>query len=37
MLNIAEIIGMLNSDKLLTNSKKEDIKSKIDSSLFALS
>lgn len=37
MLNIAEVTGMLNSNKLLTYSKKDDIKKKIDSSFFTLS
>ena len=37
MLDIAEITAILNSDKLLTNSKKEEILEKIKNSLFALS
>jgi hypothetical protein len=37
MLNIAEITGILNSDNLLTNSKKEEILEKIRNSFFALS
>jgi len=37
MLNIAEITGILNSDNLLTNSKKEEILVKIKNSFFALS
>jgi hypothetical protein len=37
MLNIAEITAILNSDNLLTNSKKEEILVKIKNSFFALS
>ena len=37
MLNIAEITGILSSDNLLTNSKKEEILIKIKNSFFALS
>jgi hypothetical protein len=37
MLNIAEITWILNSDNLLTNSKKEEILVKIRNSFFALS
>ena len=37
MLNIAEITGILSSDNLLTNSKKEEILVKIKDSLFSLS
>lgn len=37
MLNIYEITLQLNSNKLLTNTKKEEIKSKIDNSFFTLS
>ena len=37
MLNIAEITGILSSDNLLTNSKKEEILVKIKYSLFSLS
>ena len=37
MLNIAEITWILSSDKLLTNSKKEDILLKIKNSFFSLS
>lgn len=37
MLDIAEITAILNSDKLLTNSKKEEILVKIKNSFFSLS
>ena len=37
MLNISKITWQLNSNKLLTNTKKEEIKSKIDNSFFTLS
>jgi hypothetical protein len=37
MLNVAEITAILNSDNLLTNSKKEEILIKIKNSFFALS
>ena len=37
MLNIAEITGILSSNNLLTNSKKEEILIKIKNSFFALS
>ncbi|MDQ7022140.1 MAG: hypothetical protein Q9M97_01160 [Candidatus Gracilibacteria bacterium] len=37
MLDIADVTGILNSDKLLTNSKKEEILIKITNSFFSLS